>query len=227
MPWAPLWRAGKIAWKFFGGAKDFCPNFLKIAEKFLCDFCLQILFYKDREDFFWYDLQKKAFMCFSASIGPDFLKSNNVGRLFCPVFGEFAQIFRDFTRIFSKSKLLWLSLHPSFIHHSQALWQINGIVTKHDIVTEQERYYASSTRHHPSHAIRKSKSVHTVVFQARRYYSQNLVRTTLSPRLWESDCDANNCCWGHVKIYKLLKLLQTAAHSDFTKLLRWPLVSDK
>ena len=87
--------------------------------------------------------------------------------------------------------------------------------------------YVSSARHHPSHALRKSKSLHTVVFQARRYYSQNLVRTTLSPSLWESDCDANNCCWGHVKIYKLLKLLQTAAHSDFTKLLRWPLVSDK
>ena len=74
-----------------------------------------------------------------------------------------------------------------------------------DIVTEQERSNASSTRHRPSHAIRKSKSLHTVVFQVRRrYYSQNLVRTTLSPRLWESDCDANNCCWGHVKIYKLL-----------------------
>jgi len=74
---------GVGAGKFSGGAKDFCPNFLKIAEKFLCDFCLQILFYKDREDLFWYDLQEKAFVCFSANIGRDFLKSNNVGRLFC------------------------------------------------------------------------------------------------------------------------------------------------
>jgi len=112
---------GVGAGKFSGGAKDFCPNFLKIAEKFLCDFCQQILFYKDREDLFWYDLQEKAFVCFSANIGRDFLKSNNVGRLFCTVFGEFAQIFRDFTRIFNKSKLLGLSLHSSFLHHCQAL----------------------------------------------------------------------------------------------------------
>jgi len=52
---------------------------------------------------------------------------------------------------------------------------------------------------------------------------KNLVGTTLSARLWESDCDANNCSC----IYKLLQLLQTTAHSDFTKLLRCPLVSDK
>jgi len=132
---------------------------LKLPKSFCATFAYKFYSTKDCEDLFWYDLQEKAFMCFSANIGRDFLKWNNVGRLFCPVFGEFAQIFRDFTRIFSKSKLLWLSLHPSFIHHSQALWQINGIVTKHDIVTEQERYYASSTRHHPSHAVSRSHSI--------------------------------------------------------------------
>jgi len=42
----------------------------------------------------------------------------------------------------------------------------------------------------------------------------------LSPWLWESECYANN--------YHLYKLLETAAaHSDFTKFLRWPLLSDK
>jgi len=30
-----------------------------------------------------------------------------------------------------------------------------------------------------------------------------------------------------IQIYKLLKLVRTAAHSGFMKLLRWPLVSDK
>ena len=40
-----------------------------------------------------------------------------------------------------------------------------------DIVTEQERSLAISTRHRPSHAIRMVKSLRTAVFQARRYYS--------------------------------------------------------
>ena len=48
-------------------------------------------------------------MCFSANVGRRFLKSNNVGRHFC---NGFAQIFRDFARIFDKSKLLGVRLNP-------------------------------------------------------------------------------------------------------------------
>jgi len=149
---------------------------------------------------------------------------------FLPGFRRICPDFQGFYQDFQQIKTFGVELAP------QLPTPLPSIMTnlvycdktrRLDIVTEQERSNASSTRHRPSHAIRKSKSLHTAVFQARRYYGQNLVRTTLSPRLWESDCDANNCCWGHVKIYKLLKLLQTAAHSDFTKLLRWPLVSDK
>ena len=46
----------------------------------------------------------------------------------------------------------------------------------------------------------------------------------LSPWLWESDCYANNCCWGRTD----LEITWTAAaHSDFMELLRWPLVPYK
>jgi len=73
------------------------------------------------------------------------------------------------------------------------------------------------------------KSSHSVLLYFRKedLISQHLVEMSLNPRLWESDCDANNWCWGHEQIYKLLKLLRTLTHSGFTKLLRWPPVSDK
>jgi len=40
-------------------------------------------------------------------------------------------------------------------------------------VTEQERSHTISTRPHPSHAIRKDKSVRTAAFQTRRYQSES------------------------------------------------------
>jgi len=40
------------------------------------------------------------------------LKSNNVGRDFCPDFQRFSQKFRAFVKIFDKSKLLGVRLHP-------------------------------------------------------------------------------------------------------------------
>ena len=50
--------------QIFGGAKDFCPYFPKLAEKLLCDFYLQIFSHRDHEDLFWCDLQKKGFHLF-------------------------------------------------------------------------------------------------------------------------------------------------------------------
>jgi len=150
--------------------------------------------------------------------------------VFSARFSENLPSFQEFYQDFQQIKTFGVELAPQLPTPLPSiminLWYCDK-TRRSDIVTEQERSNASSTRHRPSHTIRKSKSLYTVVFQARRYYSQNLVRTTLSPQQWESDCDANNCCWGHLKIYKLLKLLQTAVHSDFTKLLRWPLVSNK
>jgi len=48
--------------------------------------------------FFWCDLPEEVFMYFSA----------NVGRHLCP---DFSQLFRDFARIFNKSKF-WGALAP-------------------------------------------------------------------------------------------------------------------
>jgi len=49
---------------------------------------------------------KKGFMCFSANVGHHFLKSNNVGRHFCPDF-------QGFSPDFNKSKHLGCVLTPS------------------------------------------------------------------------------------------------------------------
>jgi len=48
--------------------------------------------------------KEMVFTCFSANIGCNFSKSNNAGQCF-------AQIFRDFARIFNKPKLLGVYLH--------------------------------------------------------------------------------------------------------------------
>ena len=55
--------------QIFGGAKDFCPNFPKLAQKVV----FQLLW-----TVFWCDLEKMVFTCFSA----------NVGRHFCPNFQQ-------------------------------------------------------------------------------------------------------------------------------------------
>ena len=54
--------------------------------------------------------------------------------------------------------------------------------------------------------------------------SQDVVVMSLNPGLWEAVCYANTS----FTLPRFNKLLETAvAHSDFTKFLRWPLVSDK
>jgi len=61
-------------------------------------------------------------------LGAIFFKSKHVGRYFCPYFQgfyegfhkfcpDFAWIFREFTRIFTKSKLLGVRLYPRLLHH--------------------------------------------------------------------------------------------------------------
>jgi len=53
--------------------------------------------------------------------------------------------------------------------------------------------------------------------------SQNLVVMSLSQWLWESGFYTNKCCFSssHLQITQ-----RAAAHSDFTKFLRWRQVSD-
>ena len=52
------------------------------------------------------------------------------------------------------------------------LWYCDTI-RQQEIVTEQERSLAISTRPSPSHAIRKAKSVKTATFLAKGYYSES------------------------------------------------------
>jgi len=79
--------AGKLC-----GCKEFLPEFSQTCPKrSLCEFCLQLFSHKDQEDLFWCDLQKKVFLCFSASVGRHFF---NVGHHFCPEFQGFCSDFR-------------------------------------------------------------------------------------------------------------------------------------
>jgi len=59
---------------------------------------------------------KKCLRVFSANVGHHFFKYNSVGHHFCPDIQDF---FRDFVRIFDKSKLLGvrLHLHLHLLHH--------------------------------------------------------------------------------------------------------------
>jgi len=95
--------------------------------------------------------------------------------------------------------------------------------TRADIATEQERSLAMSMRPRPSHVIRKHKLDLLLHFRQVDII-ENLVEMSLSPWLWESDCYANNCCWGRTD----LEITWTvAAHYEVIVLLRWPLVPDK
>jgi len=100
-------------------------------------------------------------------------------RIICP---DFQRFYQDFQQIKTFGVKLAPQLPTPLPSIMTNLWHCDKTRWS-DIVTEQERSNTSSTRHRPSHAIRKSKSLHTVVFQARRHYSQNLVRTILNPRL--------------------------------------------
>jgi len=48
---------------------------------------------------------------------------------FAHIFRHFSQIFRDFARIFDNSELLGVRLHPRFLHHSQKVSFVAGILS--------------------------------------------------------------------------------------------------
>ena len=82
--------------QLFGGAKDFCPNFPKLAWKVFCEtFTYKVAPIKIVKTFFWWDFQIKVFMCLFANVGRHFVKSNNVGCHICPDFQEFCSDFRQ------------------------------------------------------------------------------------------------------------------------------------
>jgi len=58
-------------------------------------------------------------------------------------------------------------------HYDKTVVLWHAITRGSDIVTEQERSLAMSTRHRASLTIRKNKSVRTAAFHARRYQSES------------------------------------------------------
>jgi len=92
---------GVEASKFLGDATDFCPNFPKLAQNVVVEFC---------RPFLCCDLKKMVFTCFSANLGRHFSKSNNVGRHFCPNFQGYCP---DFQHI----KTFGVRLRPRLLHH--------------------------------------------------------------------------------------------------------------
>jgi len=107
---------GVGASKFLGVRRIFARISPNLPEKVFCTFCLRVFSHKDHESLIWCDLQKMVFICFSANFGRHCLKWNNGGH-------HFAQIFRDFSRIFDKSNLFEVHLHPCLLHHWHKLMQ--------------------------------------------------------------------------------------------------------
>jgi len=110
--WVMLWKhVQKYRCRnkqIFGGAKDFCPNFSKLAQKLLCNFC---------RPFLVWPFKKWSSLVFLQTLGENFLKLSNVGRHFYPNFqGFFLEIwgfcldFQGFCpnfRRFSTNQLFW------------------------------------------------------------------------------------------------------------------------
>jgi len=96
----------------FGDAKDFCPNFPKLAQKVVVRL-LPTNFLPQRswtEDLFWCDLWKRLPLVFCKRWAPLSWSETTLGAIF-------AQIFIYFARTFDKSKLLRAILHPRLLHH--------------------------------------------------------------------------------------------------------------
>ena len=102
------WRGRQI----FGGAKDFCSNLLKLTQKI----CVSKMI-----DFFWESHKKGLHMSHGEEkihiktyFDSQSHSSHNekVSKHLCPNLRVFFRIFRDFARIFDKSKLLGLRLYP-------------------------------------------------------------------------------------------------------------------
>jgi len=73
--------------QIFGGAKDFFPNFPKLARKdFYATFANKFSPTKVIKIFFGGHTPKKVFTCYFANLGLHFLKSINFGRHFYPDF---------------------------------------------------------------------------------------------------------------------------------------------
>ena len=128
--------------QIFEGAKDFFPNFLKLAQKilghFLWEYFLMKTVFGMKKVFMWFCTCWGSIFSNQSTLDDNVFKSKQIGRHFCPYFPRvspdfqrFCQgfhrfcpdfprilpIFRNFARIFTSSKLLGVHLHPRLLHH--------------------------------------------------------------------------------------------------------------
>jgi len=106
---------GKLWWM----RRIFAQISQNLPEKFVCHFCLQIFSHKDHEDLFHEGLfvvisKKLPSFVVLQSWAPLF-EEKTLDAIFSRIFRDFVKIVRNFARIFDKSKLLGVRLHP--LHH--------------------------------------------------------------------------------------------------------------
>jgi len=93
-PWSPPCQYRCRSRHVFGGVKDFCPNFRKLAWKIFSSLIARIFC---REERLWDDLQKSGSSC---DFECHFYKNQSTfDAIFACIFRDFAQIFRDFVKV--------------------------------------------------------------------------------------------------------------------------------
>jgi len=118
--------------QIFGGAKDFFLNFPKLARNIFGPLLVRSFIQEDLQ-LGWPPKKEKVFMWFCKRWAPFPSNQTHVVRHFCPDFQVFTdlqslsqilpivtRILQRFCRIFTKSKLLGVRLHPlhpRFLHH--------------------------------------------------------------------------------------------------------------
>ena len=121
-----------------GAAKDFCPNFPKLARKVFCaTFAYKFSPTKIMKTFFRCDLRKLSSYVFLQRLGGSFLKSNKVGRHFYPDGPKFSGIgprisgiLPIFSRIlpgFSTNHIFFrVRLHPRLLQHWAKVYRFSS-----------------------------------------------------------------------------------------------------
>jgi len=97
----------------FRGAKVFSRNSPNLPEKFLCDFCPQILSHKDHEDLLLVWPPRKGLHVLLWKRWAPFFEIKQRWRHFCPDFQGFCPNFQRFARIFDKSNFWGSACTPA------------------------------------------------------------------------------------------------------------------
>ena len=125
--WTEQWHCRHNKWRSrqnFGGAKNFCPNFPKLARKIFGPLFVRIFSHEDRIGRHFFKSKHVGRHIFQNKICRGlFLNQKTLGaflRVFSKSLPRFSGILRRFShnlprfrRIFTKSKLLGVSVHPA------------------------------------------------------------------------------------------------------------------